>query len=54
MGREGMGFFCVCEKSVLSVIFVHKTLILFKIITQKCYAKLQTLKVISELPKISK
>ena len=53
-GREGMGFLWVCEKSVLSVIFVHKALILFKMITQKCYAKLQTLKVKNELPKISK
>ena len=52
-GRE-WGFLCVCEKSVLSVIFVHIALILFKIITQKCYAKLQTLKVKSELSKISK
>ena len=53
-GGRKWAFFCVCEKSVLSVIFVHKALILFKIITQKCYAKLQTLKVKSELIKISK
>ena len=54
-GEGGNGLFvCVCEKSVLNVIFVHKTLILFKIITQKWYAKLQTLEVKSELPKISK